>query len=85
MFRKKALEKLPKHWDWNHEIPTKDEKKPTYNPIYALLKIELKALQEYLNENLKKEFIQPSTSPARYLILFTLKKDGKLQLCADYW
>ena len=84
MFRVEAYKKLSKHRDWNHEIPIEEEKKPTYNPIYALSETELKALQEYLDKNLKKKFIQPSTSPARYLILFVPKKDGKLQLCVDY-
>ena len=41
-------------------------------------------LREYLKENLKKGYIRESTSPARYLILFILKKDGKLQLYVNY-
>ena len=68
MFRKKAYKKLPKHRDWDHEILIEEEKKPTYSLIYALSKTELKALQEYLDKNLRKEFIQTSTLPARYPI-----------------
>jgi hypothetical protein len=52
--------------------------KPVCKLIYSLLKKELKALYEYLDENQKKGFIQPSTSPARYPIIFVPKKDGKL-------
>ena len=48
------------------------------------METELKALREYLDKNLKKGFIQPSTSPAQYPILFVPKKDGKLQRCVDY-
>ena len=84
MFKEEAHEKLPEHQDWDHEIPIKEGKKPTYGPIYALSETELKALREYLDENLKKGFIRPSTSPAGYPILFVPKKDGKLQLCVDY-
>ena len=37
-----------------------------------------------MDKNLKKEFIQPFTSPARYPILFVSKKNGKLQLYVNY-
>ena len=84
MFKEEAHEKLPEHQDWDHKIPIEEGKKPTYGPIYALSETELKALREYLDKNLKKGFIRPSTSPAGYLILFVPKKDGKLQLCVDY-
>ena len=84
MFKKEANEKLPKHRDWDHEILLKGGKKPTYEPIYALSETELKALREYLDKNLKKEFIRPFTSPARYLILFVPKKNRKLWLCVNY-
>ncbi|KAF3764039.1 hypothetical protein M406DRAFT_261176, partial [Cryphonectria parasitica EP155] len=41
-------------------------------------------LREYFNENLKKEYIQPSYSPAEYPILFIFKKNSKLRLYIDY-
>ena len=59
-------------------------KKPTFRPIYALSEKELQTLQQYLDENLKKGFIQKSESPAGYPILFVPKKDGGLRLCVDY-
>ena len=40
-------------------------------------KNQLKEVQTYLDENLKKEFIQPSKSLAEYLILFVSKKDDQ--------
>ena len=57
MFRKKANEKLSEHRDCDHKIPIEEGKKPTYSPIYALSETELNALREYIDENLKKEFI----------------------------
>ena len=57
MFKEKAHEKLPEHQDWDHKILIEEGKKPTYGPIYALSETELKALREYLDENLKKGFI----------------------------
>jgi hypothetical protein len=45
---------------------------------------ELKALQEYLDNNLASGRIQRSKSPAGAPILFIPKKDGTLRLCVDY-
>ena len=84
MFKEEAHEKLPEHRDWDHEIPIEEGKKPTYRPIYALSETKLKAPSKYLDKNLKKRFIRPSTSPAGHLILFVSKKDRKLRLCVDY-
>ncbi|XP_077306266.1 uncharacterized protein LOC143925677 [Lithobates pipiens] len=45
---------------------------------------ELGALKTYLDDNLKKGFIQPSTSPAGAGIFFVQKKDHSLRPCVDY-
>ena len=47
-------------------------------------KNQLKKVWTYLDENLKKEFIQPSKSPAEYSILFVSKKNDWKWLCVDY-
>ena len=78
MFKKEANKKLPEHQDWDHEIPLEKRKKLTYGPIFAMSETELKALREYLDKNLKKGFVQPSTSYAGYSILFIPKKNEKL-------
>ena len=57
---------------------------PEFGLIYQLSEKELQVLREYLEETLKKGFIQESQLPAGYLILFALKKDRSLQLCVDY-
>ena len=53
--------------------------------IYSLSPKNLNALQEYLEENLWKEFIWESQSSARYSIPFVPKSDSLLRLCVDYW
>ncbi|KAI0993387.1 Transposon Tf2-6 polyprotein [Podosphaera aphanis] len=45
---------------------------------------ELTALREWLQENLKKGFIRPSTSPCASPVLFVKKPGGSLRLCMDY-
>ena len=75
---------LPIHQPWDHEIRLEQGKQPTFGPIYALSEKELGTLRKYLDENMKKGFIQKSESPAGYPILFVPKKDGSLRLCVDY-
>ena len=56
---------------------------PPFGPLYALSTPELKAFLVYLDENLKKGFIQPSKSLAGAPLLF-VKKDESLHVCVDY-
>jgi hypothetical protein len=44
----------------------------------------LKDLKEYLNKNLKREYIQHFINPTETPILFILKKDENLRLYVDY-
>ena len=53
-------------------------------PIYILFYTQLEILREYLDKNLKKEFIRKAKIIVEFLILFILKKDGKLRLYINY-
>ncbi|KAG1064905.1 hypothetical protein G6F42_026917 [Rhizopus arrhizus] len=46
--------------------------------------LELKALYDYIQENLAKGFIRRSESPAGAPVLFVKKKDGSLRMVVDY-
>ena len=37
-----------------------------------------------IEENIEREFIRESKSPAGILVTFTKKKDGELRVCIDY-
>ena len=52
LFRKPAAAKLPEHKTYDHEIPLVPGKTPPFGPIYGLSEPELKALREYIVENL---------------------------------
>jgi hypothetical protein len=84
LFQEAPAGKLPEHSQWDHEIPLEEGKHPQFKKIYALNQEQRRALKEYVQENLRKGFIRPSTSPAGYPILFVPKKNGKLRLCVDY-
>ena len=77
-------EALPKHQPWDHEIPLIEGSKPAFKKIYPMNETQLKALKEYLDENLKKGFIRESQSPAGYPLFFVPKKGGKLRPVIDY-
>ena len=80
----KANELPPPRGDLDHAIPLEEGSKPVYGPIYNLSENELKALREYLDENMRKGFIRPSTSPFGSPVLFVKKPDGSLRLVIDY-
>lgn len=84
VFRKSNFDKLPEHSKYDHSIPLEGDLQPPFGPIYSLSEVELKALDEYLKDNIRKGFIQPSQSPAGAPILFVKKSDGSLRLCVDY-
>ncbi|KAI1855989.1 uncharacterized protein JN550_013918, partial [Neoarthrinium moseri] len=79
---------LPQHTQFDHEIPLKEGGKTHFIPTYRLRPEHEEALKEYLDENLRKGYIRPSTSEAGYPILFVPKKskDGKTKwrLCIDF-
>ena len=53
-------------------------------PIYLLSYTQLKILKNYLDENLKKNFIWKTKILVEFPILFVPKKDGQLRLYIDY-
>ena len=55
-----------------------------WKPLYSMSEDQLKKVQDYLDENLKREFIRSSKSSAEYSILFVLKKNGRKRLCINY-
>ena len=55
-----------------------------FKSIYVLSEKELETLHKYLNENMKKEFIQKFQLLTEYSILFVFKKNETLCLCVNY-
>ena len=47
--------------------------------------IELKAVKQYITDNLDKGFIKPSQAPFAALILFVRKANGSLRLYIDFY
>ena len=72
------------HRPYNLKIELEEGTSPPFGPIYSLSQSELKSLREFLDEHLAMDFICPSRSPGRALVLFIRKKDGSLCLCVDF-
>ena len=85
VFSKAKAHELPPHrGHLDHHIPLEEGAKPVFGPIYNLSETELQVLKDYIDENLHKRFIRPSTSPFGSPVLFVKKADGSLRLCVDY-
>ena len=84
VFSKRKGTTLPPCCSHDHRINLMDNATPPFSPIYLLSEVELLALREFLDENLKNKMIRPSQSSAGAPILFIKKKDGSLCLAVDY-
>jgi hypothetical protein len=84
VFQKKNADMLPEHRPYDCAIDLQEGAQPPFGPIYNLSQIELAELRKYIDENLAKNFIRHSKSPAGAPILFVKKKDGSLRMCVDY-
>ena len=84
VFQKKNADMLPEHRPYDCAIDLEDGAQPPFGPIYNLSQTELAELRKYIDENLAKNFIRHSKSPAGAPILFVKKKDGSLRMCVDY-
>jgi hypothetical protein len=77
-------EALPPHQPHDHEIVLKEGTQVKRFGIYPLREDQRKELDEYIDKNLKRGFIEESKSPARYPVFYVPKPDGGLRLCVDY-
>ena len=63
VFKKKASERLPDHKPWDHAINLKPDFEPKKFKEYQLSPWEETLMNEFIDENLHKEYIRPSNSP----------------------
>jgi hypothetical protein len=85
VFEKAASERFPESRPWDHAIDLKEDFVPRDCKIYPLTPDEQKKMDDFLDENLKKGYIRPSTSPMASPFFFVAKKDADaLRPCQDY-
>ena len=85
LFRASENVNLPEHRFYDLEINLKENSlQPPYLPMYQLSRKEQEHLKTFIDENLGKGYIRPSSSPSAAPIFFVPKKDGSLRPCIDY-
>ena len=65
---------------WDHVIDVKEGFVSRKEKVYLLSREEREEVREFIQEQLKKEYIQPSKSPQMVLVFFVEKKDGKKKM-----
>jgi len=62
---------------WDHVIDMKERFVLRKGKVYPLLREEREKVREFIQEQLRKGYIQPSKSPQTVPVFFVKKKDGK--------
>ncbi|KAL0150433.1 hypothetical protein M9458_054260 [Cirrhinus mrigala] len=83
-FSKTQATQLPPHRTSDCAIELLPGTTPPKGRIFPLSQPETEAMRTYIEEELAKGFIAPSTSPASAGFFFVKKKDGSLRPCIDF-
>ena len=84
VFSKAASDRLPPHRSYDHRIQLESDNTLGYSPLWHQSTDELKAIKQYLLENLDKGFIEASQAPYASPTLFVKKPNGSLRFCVDF-
>jgi len=77
VFGKKKSERMPVRKAWDHAIELKEGFTPKKEKVYLLSREEREEVQAFVEDQLRKGYIQPSKLPQTLLVHFVAKKDGK--------
>jgi len=80
VFGKKQLERMPTQKTWDHAIDMKEGFVPRKGKIYPLSREEREEVQEFIQKQLRKGYIQLSKLPQMAPVFFVEKKDGKKKM-----
>jgi len=84
VFGKKQSERMPTRKLWDHAIEVKKGFVPKKGKVYPLSREGREEVREFVKEQLRKGYIQPSKSPQTAPVFFVGKKDGKKRMVQDY-
>jgi len=84
IFGKKQLERMLTQKIWDHAIDMKEGFVLRKGKMYPLLREEREEMYEFIQEQLRKEYIRLSKLPQTALVFFIGKKDGKKRMVQDY-
>ena len=75
---------LVTHRRWDHSIELIKEKQIPDDYVRTLSERERKIIKEYIDENLKKDYIRSSKASAGQSITFASKSDNEIRFCIDF-
>jgi len=75
---------MPTRKIWDHVINMKEGFVPRKGKVYPLSREEREEVHEFIQEQLRKEYIRLSKSPQTAPVFFVEKKDGKKRMVQDY-
>jgi len=84
VFGKKESERILVQKIWDHAIELKEGFMPRKGKVYSLSREEREEVQTFVEDQLRKGYIQPSKSPQTLLVHFVAKKDGTQRMVQDY-
>ncbi len=83
-FSKTKATQLPPHRTGDCATDLQPGSQPPKGRVFPLSQPEAESLKSFIEEELAKGFLRPSTSPASAGFFFVKKKDGGLRPCIDY-
>jgi hypothetical protein len=83
-FNKEKAKQMPETCPYDYAIDFKEDFILRDCKVYSLSLVEEKEINKFIDENLRKGYIQPSKSPIASPFFFVEKKDRKLRPCQDY-
>ena len=75
---------MPTRKIWNYTIDMKKGFVLRKGKVYPLSREEREEVHDFINKQLRKEYIKPLKSPQIVLVFFVEKKDGKKRMVQDY-
>jgi len=84
VFGKRELERMLARKVWDHAIELKEGFTPRKGKVYSLSREEREEVQTFVEDQLRKGYIQPSKSPQMSPVHFVAKKDGTRRMVQDY-
>ena len=84
VFEKAESERMPVRKPQDHAINLREDFVPKKERTYLMLRKEKEEVREFVEEQLRKRYIQPLKSPQTSPVFFVGKKDGKKRIVQDY-
>ena len=78
------MERIPVRKPWDYVINLKEDFVPRKRRTYLILREKKEEVREFVEEQLRKRYIQPLKSFQTLLVFFVEKKDRKKRIVQDY-